>query len=426
MSLAGYPARVPGFLVQLVRRGAPVIAATPRDVPDQVVDPTPVPGWQRISAMCAAESQPEPDSLMVRACKYVVLVPMVYRFVALPVMLLPVLAAGRTGVGLAVGVLLFVLNAAVMVWALRVPSVLHESLRGLLITDACVAIGANFLVGYVDPGASALTWTHLVGSVALWTVAWGIPFGMLLAALSVPAQAIVSMNVITLTTNTLLLLVTIVTSTGALLLVGLGTRLALGLGIRRGREAEAAKVRRELHDTVLQALEAMALPAPGDNQHAVERLAELRGMARAQAMELRRGLAGEPDLPQPTTIGEDLTLLATEMAREGLRAQLVFAEVDDSTMPEARRRAVRDAAREALRNTMKHSGTNEAVLRIEERDGGIAVIARDHGSGFDDADRPAGFGISESIAARLAEVGGRSHVDSQLGRGTRVTLWVPR
>jgi len=426
MSLAGYPARAPSFLGQLLRRGAPVIAATPKDVPDLVVDPTPVPGWQRISAMCSVESQSEPDSLMVRACRYVVLVPMVYRFVALPVMLLPVLGAGHVGVGLAVGLLLFVLNAAAIVWALRVPGVLSESLRTLLITDASVAIGANLLVGYVDPGASALTWTHLVGSVALWTVAWGIPFGLALTALSVPLQAVVSTNVITLAANTLLLVVTIVTSTGALLLVGLGTRLALGLGIRRGREAEAAKVRRGLHDSVLQALEAMALPGPGDSAHAAERLAELRGIARAQAMELRRGLAGEPDLPQPTTIGEDLALLATEMAREGLRAQLVFAEVDDSTMPEARRRAVRDAAREALRNTMKHSGTNEAVLRIEERDGGIAVIARDHGSGFSDTDRPAGFGISESITARLAEVGGRSHVDSRPGRGTRVTLWVPR
>jgi signal transduction histidine kinase len=304
--------------------------------------------------------------------------------------------------------------------------VLSESLRGLLITDAGVAVGANLLVGYLDPGASALTWTHLVGSVALWTVAWGIPFGLMLTALSVPLQVVMSVNMITLAANSLLLVVTIVTSTGALLLVGLGTRLALGLGIRRGREAEAAKVRRELHDTVLQALEAMALPGPGDDTHAADRLAELRGNARAQAMELRRGLAGEPDLPQPTTIGEDLALLATEMAREGLRAQLVFAEVDDSTMPEARRRAVRDATREALRNTMKHSGTSEAVLRIEERDGGIAVIARDHGYGFSDTDRPAGFGISESITARLAEVGGRSHIDSQPGRGTRVTLWVPR
>jgi signal transduction histidine kinase len=426
MSLAGYSARPPSFLAQLVRRGAPVIAATPRDVPDQVVDAAPVPGWQRISAMCAAESQSEPDRLMVRAVRYVVLVPMAYRFVVLPVMMFPVLAAGRVGVGLVVGVLLFMLNAAAIVGALRVPSVLSDQLRALLVADAFVAMSANLVVGYLDPEASALTWTHLVGSVALWTVAWGIPFGLLLTAFSVPLQLLLSGNVITLLANTLLLCATTVTATCGLLMVGLGTRLALGLGIRRGREAEAAKVRRELHDTVLQALEAMALPAPGDDTHAGERLAELRCIARVQAMELRRGLAGEPDLPHPTTIGEDLTLLATEMAREGLRAQLVFADVDDSTMPEARRRAVRDAAREALRNTMKHSGTNEAVLRIEERDGGIAVIARDHGSGFSDEDRPAGFGISESIAARLAEVGGRSHVDSQPGRGTRVTLWVPR
>src|SRR3954467_14544527 len=115
MSLAGYPARAPSFLGQLLRRGAPVIALTPRDVPDQVVDPTPAPGWQRISAMCSVESQPEPDSLLVRACRYVVLVPMVYRFVVLPAMLLPVLAAGHAGVGLAVGLLLFVLNAAMIV-----------------------------------------------------------------------------------------------------------------------------------------------------------------------------------------------------------------------------------------------------------------------------------------------------------------------
>ncbi|HYS38732.1 MAG TPA: ATP-binding protein, partial [Pseudonocardiaceae bacterium] len=89
------------------------------------------------------------------------------------------------------------------------------------------------------------------------------------------------------------------------------------------------------------------------------------------------------------------------------------------------RMAVRDAVREAMRNTMKHAGTTEVVLRVEHRDQGVAVIARDHGTGFDEADRPPGFGISNSIMARLAEVGGTSTVESSPGRGTRVTLWVP-
>jgi signal transduction histidine kinase len=87
---------------------------------------------------------------------------------------------------------------------------------------------------------------------------------------------------------------------------------------------------------------------------------------------------------------------------------------------------VRDAAREALRNTIKHSGTREVVVRLEERDGGIAVITRDHGAGYDENTRPAGFGVSESMKARLTEVGGWCRIESWPGRGTRVTLWVPR
>ena len=65
------------------------------------------------------------------------------------------------------------------------------------------------------------------------------------------------------------------------------------------------------------------------------------------------------------------------------------------------------------------------MFAMRRRDNGIAVIARDHGTGFSDADRPAGFGISNSITARLADVGGSSTIESEPGRGTRVTLWVP-
>jgi anti-sigma regulatory factor (Ser/Thr protein kinase) len=46
------------------------------------------------------------------------------------------------------------------------------------------------------------------------------------------------------------------------------------------------------------------------------------------------------------------------MARDGLRAQLVIAELDDDTFSEVRQIAIRDAVREALRNTLKHAGTD--------------------------------------------------------------------
>ena len=175
---------------------------------------------------------------------------------------------------------------------------------------------------------------------------------------------------------------------------------------------------------MLQVLEAMALRIPADDQSAAQRLDEFRALARAQAGELRKTL----DRPVETgtkVLSEELAGLAAEMTREGLRAQLVFADVDDGELSEARRIAVRDAVREALRNTMKHSGIREVVVRVEQRDDGIAVIARDHGTGFDADNVPAGFGITNSITARLVEVGGSAKIESSPGKGTRVTLWVP-
>jgi signal transduction histidine kinase len=181
-----------------------------------------------------------------------------------------------------------------------------------------------------------------------------------------------------------------------------------------------------MHDGLLQTLDAIAITPPGDDDHAVERLAELRSVIKAEAAELRRRIT-DPATPDASrSLVADLADVATEMARHGLRTELVAADFDDQAMSQARRTAMCDAVREALRNAMKHSGADEVVLRVEERDGGIAVVARDHGRGFDQRDRPASFGITQSIVARLAEVGGHGAVDSRPGNGTRVTMWVPR
>ncbi|ONI81043.1 hypothetical protein ALI144C_21015 [Actinosynnema sp. ALI-1.44] len=194
------------------------------------------------------------------------------------------------------------------------------------------------------------------------------------------------------------------------------------VGFRRGRSAERAEFNRRIHDTVLQALEAMAMRTPSDVIDAPAKLAEFRNLARAQASVLRRGFQ---ESPAGGRLSEDLAAVATDLARDGLRAQLVVAEIDDQ-LSEARRKAIREATREALRNTLKHAQTTQATVRVEERDGGIAVTTRDHGVGFDMAERPRGFGINESIVARLTQVGGYADIVSRPGGGTRVTLWVPR
>jgi signal transduction histidine kinase len=207
----------------------------------------------------------------------------------------------------------------------------------------------------------------------------------------------------------------------AVLAAGAAGGTAFLIGVRRGRAVERAEFNRYIHDTVLQALEAMALRTPSDSVDASAKLADVRNIARAQASALRRGLQD----PVGGRLVDELSSLATDMEREGLRAQLVMADVDDE-LSDVRRQAVRDATREAMRNTLKHSETTRVTVRVEERDGGIAVTTRDHGVGFDMAERPRGFGISESIIARLGAVGGHADIVSKPGGGTRVTVWVPR
>ncbi|HEX3592340.1 MAG TPA: ATP-binding protein [Pseudonocardiaceae bacterium] len=433
-----------GYLVALLRAGAPVIAEMPADLPDEAVDPGPLPGWRRISMMTGSRGTGDVDALLVRACRYVVLVPLVFRVVVIPVLFLMVLAGARSAVlpGGLLAAFAVAVNVLALVLVLRVRGFRDSVARLLLGLDLIVGFGVNLVAALVvqDPGyaqVERMTWSYLVGSVALFTLTRGVFAGGVVIVASVPVHVLlttvgghrpVASPVADVLDDVSTLIPALVTAMVVLILIGLGTRLALGVGVRRGRRAEHARAQRTIHDTVLQTLEAMALSPvtePADLPGALAQLTELRGVARAQAMQLRRGLSEPVEQPATTGLGEDLAGVAAEMAREGLRARLVFTEVDDGLLSEVRRRAVRDAVREAMRNTMKHAGTDEVVLRVEQRDGGIAVIARDHGTGFSDADRPAGFGISNSITARLADVGGSSTVESEPGRGTRVTLWVP-
>ncbi|HEY2696304.1 MAG TPA: ATP-binding protein [Pseudonocardiaceae bacterium] len=435
------PVRPANFLVALLRRGAPVIADIPTDLPEAATDPQPVPGWQRISMIAANGQGPGKDTLLTRACRYVVLVPLVYRIVGMPVALLALIAAGGAGIStVAVATVLLVLaNVLGVAWVLRVSGFRRNIAAWFMFADAALAIAANMVTSAVSTRADyfpaiGMSWDYLLGSIALWTLVWGVPAALGLWLVSFPLQfGMAYLSGFVAPTASLLIgdigralegLAVIATALVALMLVGIGTRLALGVGIRRGRAAEHARINRDLHDGVLQVLEAMALPIPADDGSSAQRLVEFRSIARAQAMELRRALDRQTETGQKV-LSEDLAGLAAEMTREGLRAQLVFADVDDGELSEVRRVAVRDAVREALRNTMKHSGIREVVVRVEQRDNGIAVIARDHGTGFDSDNVRAGFGIANSITARLVEVGGSAKIESSPGKGTRVTLWVP-
>lgn len=211
---------------------------------------------------------------------------------------------------------------------------------------------------------------------------------------------------------------------GALIGAGVAGWFAYGAGLRAGRTRERVATNRFLHDSVLPTFEAFGLATPSDQTRAPTKLAELRRIARAQANVLRRGLAAKDVRGQVVGLGHDIDRVLEDFAGQGLRVDLT-AHID-GVLPEPRQVAVREALREALRNTIKHAGVDRTQVRVSERNGGIAVEAWDQGSGFDARSKPPGFGITESIVARMREVGGTGAVVSEPGVGTRVTLWVPR
>ncbi|MCU1685703.1 MAG: histidine kinase [Amycolatopsis sp.] len=429
------PPRPASFLLTLIRRGAPAMATATNALSDEVADPTPMRALRRISHIDGPIDVASNDGLLLRAARYIVLVPLLFRVVAVPgAMVVFLLAHGRNGAVpvVAVTAVSVVLNVFGTAWLLRSAPFRPGNAGVLIGIDVLFTLVMGLVLALTVPSealadAMAVSGKQLIGCVGVLSLAMGLPRGIALALVSFPVRLLGTwLNGHTDIADALsgysAMLGVLYTAGGALIMIGLGTRLALAYGIRNGRSAERARQQRMLHDTVLQTLETISLKTPGD---AEQQLADLRGLARAQAIQLRQTLETSDDDEGSRPLGEKLATLAAEMARDGLRAQLVIAELDDDTLSEVRQIAIRDAVREALRNTMKHSGTDQVVVRMEQRDGGLAVITRDHGAGFSTGTQPPGFGISESINARLAEVGGTAIVESSPGNGTRVTLWVP-
>lgn len=183
---------------------------------------------------------------------------------------------------------------------------------------------------------------------------------------------------------------------------------------RLASEQERVRQHRLLHDSALQALEAMAAGFAFDR-------GQLRNIAREEAGRLRLALA-EGD-GHTTRLVVALRQAAVEAERSGLRVQL-SCESDVEAGP-AVALALAEATAEALRNVAKHAGARRAVVRCAKEPGGLEVVVRDHGSGFDPDLVLPGFGIRQSIQARVEEAGGRASVWSAPGQGTRVRMWVP-
>lgn len=201
------------------------------------------------------------------------------------------------------------------------------------------------------------------------------------------------------------------------------------------REEERTSIARELHDELGQALTALRIDlgwlrskAAPLGEQATSRVAAALGVVEQSIVSLRRisedlrpamldslGLAAAVEnhatqFALRTGIPCDLRMNREEFSLEGNLATTVFRIVQ-----------------EALTNVVRHAEASAVSICIDQIDagnGGIRLVVKDNGRGFDNTSRTKRFGLL-GMRERIAMLGGELDIDSQPAQGTRITAWLP-
>lgn len=204
------------------------------------------------------------------------------------------------------------------------------------------------------------------------------------------------------------------------------------------QEAERARVSRDLHDDIGQALTSVLLGLrlidnPGDTPVAGrddtrQRIEELRELV-ADALRRTRQLAFDlrPTVLDDVGLAPALQRLVADIAERS--ALVVDAAVDgmpdpESVAPEVATVVYR-VVQEALTNVVRHAGASNASVAVTVSSGRLRAVVEDDGTGFDPNLPADGHLGLEGMQERAELVGGTVRVLATPGAGTTVVLEVP-
>jgi len=199
------------------------------------------------------------------------------------------------------------------------------------------------------------------------------------------------------------------------------------------REEERARIARELHDELGQALTVLRIDLawlrnkcaafePG----IVARLAAAHGLVERTVEAVRRI---SEDL-RPAML-DDLGLAAAlehHVARfaqsTGMACELAMNR-EEFALDERLATALFRLVQEALTNVARHAHARRVTVRIDEQDAAIQLAVADDGCGFCAAAEHKGFGLL-GMHERVKMLGGQLAIDSAPGAGTRIEARLPR
>ena len=201
-----------------------------------------------------------------------------------------------------------------------------------------------------------------------------------------------------------------------------------------GVYAERERISREIHDTLAQGFTSVLALARatssaldrGDHEAVRSRLKLIEETATDNLSEARLIVAElSPGHLQSRTLPQALERLVEAVAREtgmdGTFAVEGTPEVIGTNVDIVLLRT----AQEALSNVRRHAGARSYAVRLAFGEGSTVLTVCDDGRGFEEGDRPSGYGL-DGAAARAGDVDAGFEVVSAVGEGTTVRVEVPR
>lgn len=287
-------------------------------------------------------------------------------------------------------------------------------------------------LGAAGLGAVGMVLSEGTGRRVLW--AMGTLASSLLVAMAGPTSGLISTSAIATLAGWVITLII-----GLWVTVGVQRAVQrienIGRAHHLERQASETEARRRqsarlLHDTVLATLTLLAHSGVGVSADA------LRQQAGEDARLLRQLRLGSTPMPKfsgtyslepvaETPLGTTLESVKQRFLRMGLSVRwhgsghvLLPSDVLDAFLL---------ALAECLENVRRHAGVDEADVTITQGDDVLRAVVTDAGVGFDPGEVAAErLGFTESVVARLRDVGGNARVFSTPGAGTTVILEVPR